>query len=99
MSESKLCSKYLGGINVVFDFKKEYKELYRPGTRPEIVEVPPMNFVAVRGMGDPNEDDGAYQQSIKILYAISYTIRMSYKGERKIEGYFPYVVPPLEGFW
>ncbi|NMB00752.1 MAG: transcriptional regulator [Firmicutes bacterium] len=84
---------------MAFDFKKEYKELYAPKTKPEIVEVPPMNYVAVRGVGDPNVEGGAYQQSVQILYAISYTIRMSYKGERQIEGFFPYVVPPLEGFW
>ncbi len=84
---------------MAFDFKKEYKQLYQPGTKPEIVQVPPMNFVAVRGAGDPNEENGAYQNSIPVLYAISYTLRMSYKGDYKIEGYFPYVVPPLEGFW
>lgn len=82
-----------------FDFKKEYKEFYLPKSIPEIVELPCMNYAAVRGAGDPNEVGGAYQQAISILYAISYTIKMSYKGDRRIEGFFEYVVPPLEGFW
>lgn len=84
---------------MAFDFKKEQKELYLPKSTPEIVEVPAMNYVAVRGMGDPNEPDGAYQQAIGILYSVSYTIKMSYKGSHKIDGFFEYVVPPLEGFW
>lgn len=84
---------------MAFDYKKEYKELYQPGTKPLIVDVPSMNYAAVRGKGDPNEAGGAYQTSIELLYAISYTLKMSYKGERQIEGFFPYVVPPLEGFW
>jgi len=84
---------------MVFDYKKEYKEFYQPGTKQTIVEIPPMNFVAVRGAGDPNEEGGAYQAAIEVLYAVSYTIKMSHKGKRQIEGYFPYVVPPLEGFW
>lgn len=82
-----------------FDFKKEYKEFYMPKRVPGIVEVPPMNYVAVRGRGDPNEEGGAYQQAIGVLYAVAYTIKMSYKGNYKIEGFFEYVVPPLEGFW
>lgn len=82
-----------------YDFKKEQKELYLPKAVPEIVEVPPISYVAVRGEGDPNEPNGAYQQAISILYAIAYTIKMSYKGEHRIEGFFEYVVPPLEGFW
>lgn len=82
-----------------FDFKKEYKEFYMPKNAPCIIEVPRMNYIAVRGCGDPNEEDGAYQQAIGILYAIAYTIKMSYKGSHKIEGFFEYVVPPLEGFW
>lgn len=84
---------------MAFDFKKEFKELYQPKTDPNIVEVPKMNYLAVRGKGNPNDEDGAYQQSIAQLYPIAYTLRMSYKGEYKIEGYFEYVVPPLEGFW
>jgi len=84
---------------MAFDFKKEFKQFYQPGTKPEIVQIPSMNFVAVRGTGDPNEPGGAYQGAIEILYAISYTIKMSYKGEHEIAGFFPYVVPPLEGFW
>lgn len=82
-----------------FDFKKEYKEFYLPKNTPSIVEVPRMNYIAVRGSGDPNEEGGAYQQAISILYAIAYTIKMSYKGNHPIEGFFEYVVPPLEGFW
>ena len=82
-----------------FDFKKEYKEFYMPKRVPGIVEVPPMNYIAVRGCGDPNEEDGAYQQAIGVLYVVAYTIKMSYKGNYKIEGFFEYVVPPLEGFW
>lgn len=82
-----------------FDFKKEYKEFYLPKSVPEIVDVPCMNYVAVRGTGDPNEAGGAYQQAIGVLYAVSYTIKMSYKGDHRIEGFFEYVVPPLEGFW
>ncbi len=82
-----------------FDFKKEYKEFYLPRNLPEIVDVPDMNYVAVRGAGNPNEEGGAYQQAIGVLYAVSYTIKMSYKGNHRIEGFFEYVVPPLEGFW
>ena len=83
----------------MFDFKKEYKEFYMPKKKPEIVTIPTMNYIAVRGEGNPNEKDGAYQQAISILYAVAYTIKMSYKGSHKIEGFFEYVVPPLEGFW
>ena len=84
---------------MAFDYKKEYKELYAPKKGPSVVEVPPMTFVAVRGSGDPNEEDGAYQRAISVLYAISYTIKMSKKGVRQIDGYVDFVVPPLEGFW
>lgn len=84
---------------MAFDFKKEYKEFYLPKNTPEIVTVPAANYIAVRGKGDPNQEGGAYKQAIGILYAIAYTIKMSYKGSHKIEGFFEYVVPPLEGFW
>ena len=84
---------------MAFDFKKEYKELYAPKKGPGIIEVPPVTYVAVRGSGDPNEEGGASQQAIAVLYAISYTIKMSKKGSRQIEGYTDFVVPPLEGFW
>ena len=84
---------------MAFDFKKEYKEFYKPKNKPEIVTVPKANYIAVRGKGNPNEIDGAYQQAISILYAVAYTLKMSYKTEHKIEGFFEYVVPPLEGFW
>ena len=76
-------------MDMTFDYKKEYRQYYQPGIEPEIVQIPPMNFVAVRGMGDPNEKDGAYQSSIGVLYTISYTIRMSYKGDYQIEDFFP----------
>ena len=82
-----------------FDYKKEYKEFYMPPQKPTIVTVPPINYIAVRGEGDPNEEDGEYKQAIGLLYGIAYTIKMSKKGSRQIEGYFDYVVPPLEGFW
>lgn len=84
---------------MAFDFKKEYKEFYLPKTKPALVTVPPMNYLAVRGKGDPNEENGAYQQAIGLLYGVAYTIKMSKKGDHRIEGYFDYVVPPLEGFW
>lgn len=84
---------------MAFDFKKEYREFYLPKNRPELVDVPPMRFVAVRGQGDPNEPDGTYQKALGLLYAIAYTIRMSARSGRRIEGFFDYVVPPLEGFW
>ena len=84
---------------MAFDFKKEYKEFYMPKNKPEIVTVPKANYIAVRGKGNPNEIDGAYQQAISILYAVAYTLKMSYKTDHKIEGFFEYVVPPLEGFW
>ncbi|MDE6313974.1 MAG: GyrI-like domain-containing protein [Lachnospiraceae bacterium] len=84
---------------MAFDFKKEYKEFYMPKNQPQIVTVPPMKYIAVRGSGNPNEKDGDYQKAIGVLYAIAYTLKMSYKGDYKIEGFFEYVVPPLEGFW
>lgn len=84
---------------MAFDVKKEYRELYVPRKGPSIVEVPRMTYVAVRGSGDPNEEDGAYRQAIAVLYGISYAIKMSKKGERQIDGYVDFVVPPLEGFW
>ena len=82
-----------------FDFKKEYRDLYQPRTRPAIVEVPAMRFLAVKGSGDPNEAGGAYQQALELLYGIAYTLKMSYKTDHAIEGFYQYVVPPLEGFW
>ena len=84
---------------MAFDFKKEYKEFYSPKNKPEIVKVPPANYISVKGVGDPNEEGGAYQQAIGVLYAVAYTLKMSYKTDYKIEGFFEYVVPPLEGFW
>lgn len=84
---------------MAFDFKKELKEFYMAKNKPEIIKVPKANYLAVRGKGDPNEEGGAYQQAIGVLYAVAYTLKMSYKTEHKIEGFFEYVVPPLEGFW
>ena len=84
---------------MAFDFKKEYKEFYMPKSKPEIVTVPKANYIAVRGKGDPNDEGGAYQQAVGILYAVAYTLKMSYKTDCRIEGFFDYVVPPLEGFW
>ena len=84
---------------MAFDFKKEYKEFYMPKNKPQIVNVPKANYIAVRGKGNPNEADGAYQQAMRVLYSVAYTLKMSYKTDYKIEGFFEYVVPPLEGFW
>ena len=84
---------------MAFDFKKEYKEFYMPKGKPEIVTIPKANYIAVRGKGDPNDEGGAYQQAVGILYAVAYTLKMSYKTDYRIEGFFDYVVPPLEGFW
>ena len=84
---------------MAFDFKKEYKEFYMPKNKPAFITVPKMNYIAVRGQGDPNDENGDYKAAIGLLYAISFTIKMSKKGDRRIEGYFDYVVPPLEGFW
>jgi len=84
---------------MAFDFKKKYKEFYMPKNKPEIVDVPRAKYIAVRGKGNPNEVGGEYQQAVGILYAIAYTLKMSYKSDYKIEGFFEYVVPPLEGFW
>ena len=82
-----------------FDFKKEYREFYMPKNKPQIVTVPPANYIAVRGMGDPNEEGGAYKAAIGVLYAVAYTIKMSKMGDHRMAGYFDFVVPPLEGFW
>lgn len=84
---------------MAFDYKKEYKEFYLPPKKPTIIEVPKMNYIAVRGQGNPNEEEGEYKKAIGLLYGIAFTIKMSYKGTHKMKGYFKYVVPPLEGFW
>ena len=84
---------------MAFDYKKEYKEFYMPKNKPGIITIPKMNYIAVRGKGNPNQEDGEYKQSIGLLYGIAFTIKMSYKGDHKIDGYFEYVVPPLEGLW
>jgi len=90
---------YRAGVAVAFDYKKEYKEYYLPPKKPGVVEVPEMAFLAVRGHGDPNEEGGAYKDALEMLYGVAYTIKMSKKGDHRIEGYFDFVVPPLEGFW
>lgn len=82
-----------------FNYKKEYREFYLPPQTPGIVRVPAMHFLAVRGQGDPNEEGGAYKQAIGLLYAVAFTIKMSKLGSHKLDGYFDYVVPPLEGLW
>ena len=84
---------------MAFDYKKEYKEFYMPKNKPSIIKIPKMNYIAVSGKGNPNDENGEYKQTIGLLYAIAFTIKMSYKGTHKIDGYFEYVVPPLEGFW
>lgn len=84
---------------MAFDYKKEYKEYYAPSKKPTIVQVPEMKFVAVRGKGNPNDKAGEYPKAMELLYGVSYTLKMSYKGKHKINGFFEYVVPPLEGFW
>ena len=84
---------------MAFDYKKEYKEFYMPKNKPTIVDVPKMNYIAVRGKGNPNAEEGEYKQAIGLLYGIAYTIKMSKKTDHQIDGFFDYVVPPLEGFW
>lgn len=89
----------MGGLSMAFDYKKEYKEFYMPKNKPSIIEIPEMNYIAVRGTGNPNDESGEYKNAIGLLYGVAYTIKMSYKGGHKINGFFEYVVPPLEGFW
>ena len=84
---------------MAFDYKKEYKEFYLPQREPSIVEIPKMNYLAIRGKGNPNEENGEYKATIELLYTIAFTIKMSYKGSHKMQGYFEYVIPPLEGLW
>ncbi|MCI5774322.1 MAG: GyrI-like domain-containing protein [Erysipelotrichaceae bacterium] len=84
---------------MAFDYKKEYKEYYLPKNKPMIVDLPKMNYLAVRGKGDPNREDGEYKKAIPLLYAIAFTIKMSKKTNHHIDGYFDYVMPPLEGLW
>lgn len=80
------------------DYKKKYKDLYVPKAKPMLIEVPEMVFIQVEGKGDPNTCE-EYKNAMDILYGLSYTIKMSKKSDEKIEGYFEYVVPPLEGLW
>lgn len=92
-------AKQTAGSDEVFDYKKKYKEFYLPPKKPELIDIPEMHFAAVRGKGDPNSADSEYQHAMQLLYGIAFTIKMSYMGDHKIDGYFKYVVPPLEGFW
>ncbi len=84
---------------MAFDYKKEYKKFYVPDKKPDIIEIPEMNYIAVRGRGNPNDENGEYKKSIELLYGVAYTIKMSYRTDHRIDGFFEYVVPPLEGFW
>lgn len=84
---------------MAFDFKKQYKEFYMPKNKPSIINIPKMTYIAVRGKGNPNDKDGEYQVAVGLLYGVAYTLKMSYKSDYKINGFFEYVVPPLEGFW
>lgn len=84
---------------MAFDYKKEFKEFYLPPQTPGLIEVPEISYAAAKGKGNPNEPDGAYATAVGLLYGMEYTIKMSIKGTHKIDGYFPYVVPPLEGLW
>ena len=84
---------------MAFDYKKEYRSFYLPGNKPEIVDVPQMNFIAVKGSGDPNPEDSEYKKAVGLLYGVAYTIKMSKKTDHRMEGYFDFVVPPLEGLW
>jgi len=86
-------------MEIVKDYKKESKELYQPKSTPEMVEVGEIQFVAIEGKGNPNDENSEYQRAIEVLYGIQYTIKMSKKGNYVPDGYFDYVVPPLEGFW
>lgn len=82
-----------------FDFKKEYKEFYMPKQVPAIITIPPMNYIAVSGTGNPNEENGEYKEAVGLLYAVAYTLKMSKKSGYEIKDFFDYVVPPLEGLW
>lgn len=84
---------------MAFDYKKEYKDLYIPKATPTVVEVPDMKFIAVDGTGNPNDPDGEYQRALGILFPVAYTLKMSHKTNYSIDGFFEYVVPPLEGLW
>lgn len=84
---------------MTFDYKKEYKEYYLPKNKPVLVSIPTMNYIAINGHGDPNDEKGEYKDALSLLYSIAFTLKMSYKTSYRIEGYFSYVVPPLEGLW
>lgn len=81
------------------DYKKEYKDLYMPSNKkPVVVDIPRMNFIMVNGKGDPNNNP-EFEKAVEALYSVSYTIKMLPKKGIVPEGYFDYVVPPLEGLW
>ena len=82
-----------------FDFKKEYKEFYMPKQVPAVITVPSMNYIAVSGTGNPNDEAGEYKEAVGLLYAVAYTLKMSEKSGYEMKGFFDYVVPPLEGLW
>ena len=82
-----------------FDFKKEYKEFYMPKQVPAVITVPSMNYIAVSGTGNPNDEAGEYKEAVGLLYAVAYTLKMSEKSGYEMKGFFNYVVPPLEGLW
>ena len=92
-------SKLWGTVAVAYDFKKEFREFYKPSGKPSIVTVPPMSYIVVRGKGNPNIEGGEYQGAMPLLCGVAYAIKMSKKGPREMKGYFDFVVPPLEGFW
>jgi hypothetical protein len=81
-----------------FDYKKEYKDLYLPKDNPLLIDVPAINFIMVDGCGDPNNNQ-EFQEAVELLYGLSYIIKMSKSKGKQPEGYFEYVVPPLEGLW
>lgn len=82
-----------------FDFKKEFPEFYLPARSPHLIEIPELPYLAVRGSGDPNAEGGEYKDAVGMLYSVAYTIKMSRLSGSAPEGYFDYVVPPLEGLW
>lgn len=85
---------------VKLDYKLTSKELYAPKEKPSIIQVPAMNFIMVEGQGNPNDEDGEYKKAVEVLYALSYSIKMSRKFTHKsARDFMDYVVPPLEGLW
>ena len=85
--------------NIKLDYKKKYKDLYQPKTTGMLIDIAAIPFLMVDGKGNPNEEDGDYSKAMQLLYGITFTIKMSRKGTKALEGYHDYVVPPLEGLW